>query len=134
MARAPQRELIRHRRDQRLGDALVPQIRADREWAEKADTAPVGGEIDAGECAVVVGGEGGGVLASEAAIDVVKIGPEIIEVGDAQEGTEGAPHDALPLRQVALLKWTNVEHFANPPAGMTCSDRSTRVPVWGPRE
>src|SRR5947208_14872222 len=110
MARAPMRELVRHRCDQGLGDVLVPQIGPDRERAEKADAAPVGGEVDAGERAVVVGREGDGVLAAEAAIDVIEIGPEIVEIGDAEEGTEGAPHDALPLWQVALFKWTNVEH------------------------
>ncbi len=111
MARAPAPEPIGHGRDQWLGDALVPKIGADRQRAEEPDAAPVGGEVDAGERAgFIVGGEGGGVLAAEPAIDVIEIGPEIVEICDAHKGAEGAPHDALRMRQIALLERTYGHH------------------------
>jgi len=58
----------------------------------------------------LIGGEGGGVLGTKAAINVIEIRPEIVEIGNAHEGPEGASYDALRLAQVTLGERTDFGH------------------------
>ena len=44
------------------------------------------------------------MFGSELAVDVVEVGPEIVEIGRAEKRAEGAAYDALGLRQVLVRK------------------------------
>ena len=69
---------------------------------EEPDAPPAGCEVDAGQRAVGVGGEGNGMLCSEPSVNVVEVGPEGVEIRRAEERAERTPDDALGFRQVML--------------------------------
>src|SRR5262249_27785948 len=110
MADAPALELLAGRGDEALADAAVPEIRADRQRPENPDAAPTDREVRSRQRAVLLGGEGGDVIGAKAAVDVIPIGPEILQVGRADKGAEGQRYDSLRFRQIGVGEWANDSH------------------------
>jgi|SRR5580704_6617697 hypothetical protein len=104
------------------GDAAVPQIGTGCDRTEEPHAAPTRREVEPGEVAgLVVGRECDRVLGAETAVHVIEIGPEIVEVGGAEERPERMPHDALRCWQVRFGEGAQSGHcalrFTRPAAG-----------------
>ena len=50
----------------------------------------------------------------EAAVGIVEIGPEIVEVGDAEKRAEGVPHDRRPFVEITGFERSDDRHRASP--------------------
>ncbi len=102
LSRPPRLELLHRPSEQGAGDAALLQIRVHRQWAKETDAAPIGREVRAAEIAIQRRAECGDVSRRLAAVGIIPIGPERLQVGNAEESAEGETDDSRGFRQVFL--------------------------------
>lgn len=98
-------ELVANRFDQSLAATAPLPVRTYRIGPEKAEATPADREIGADQLAIELGRKARDVLGPEAAIDIVTIRPEILQIDRAQDSPESGAEDAPRLCQILSGQW-----------------------------
>ena len=101
---SPGIELLHRPGEQSAGDTALLELGTHGEGAEEPDASPSGREVGADQLPIELCAEGGDVGGAVPAVDVVAIVPEILRIGNADEGTKSETDDARGFRQVAFIE------------------------------
>ena len=126
---SPGIELLHRPGEQSAGDTALLELGTHGEGAEEPDASPSGREVGADQLPIELCAEGGDVGGVVPAIDVVTIVPEILRIGNADEGTKSETDDARGFRQVAFIERTHhrLARFCCRPIGRTRHHRTLSV-------
>jgi hypothetical protein len=101
---SPGIELLHRPGEQSACDAALLELGTHGERAEEPDASPSGREVGADQLPIELRGERGDVGGALLAVDVVAIVPEILRIGNADEGAESETDNARGFRQVAFIE------------------------------
>src|SRR4029077_12807278 len=86
------------------GRHRAPGLGTHGEGAEEPDASPSGREVGTDQLPIELCAEGGDVGGVVPAVDVIAIVPEILRIGNADEGTKSETDDARRFREVAFIE------------------------------
>jgi len=107
VANSPLLEYIHGGAKQLLGDAAIPQLRADGERTEKANASPARGEVCPDEFSPELSAKSAERIRQPTRPYVVGVSHKFQWIGQTQKGAERQPHDSIRNGKIFLAQQAN---------------------------